>query len=72
MKDAYVQWCDDNGHYPVRASDFSHALEDKHVSDGKQNNQRGWLGIKINYAVNMKKDEKGSVDDESPENEPFI
>jgi putative DNA primase/helicase len=73
MKDAYSQWSEDNGRYPMRASDFGHSLTGKGIIDGKRENQRGWLGIKLTYSVYGKEDKadkKGSPENETPEDEP--
>jgi putative DNA primase/helicase len=72
MKEAYLQWCEDNGRYPMRSSDFAHALTAKGIVDGKQSNQRGWLGIKITYAVYPPEDKKESTNSESPEDDPNV
>jgi len=73
MKDAYSQWSEDNGRYPMRASDFGHSLTGKGIIDRKRENQRGWLGIKLTYSVygtEDKADKKGSPENETPEDEP--
>ena len=73
MKEAYSQWCEDNGRYPLRSSEFIEQLKAKGITEGKRNNQRGWLGIKITYSVYAKEDretKKGSQNEEEQSDEP--
>ena len=73
MKEAYCQWCEDNGRYPLRSSEFIEQLKAKGITEGKRNNQRGWLGIKITYSVYAKEDretKKGSQNEEEQSDEP--
>jgi putative DNA primase/helicase len=73
MKEAYSQWCEDNGRYPLRSSEFIEQLKVKGITEGKRNNQRGWLGIKITYAVYSKEEreaKKGSTNEEEHSDTP--
>jgi hypothetical protein len=47
MKDAYKDWCRDEGLRPLAASQFNHALEDLGCEQKKSGNQRYWSGVKL-------------------------
>jgi P4 family phage/plasmid primase-like protien len=71
LKEAYGQWCEENGRYPLRSSEFIEQLRAKGIIEGKRNNQRGWLGIKITYSVHGKEDkaDKGESKNEEEHND---
>ncbi len=47
MKDAYKDWCRDEGLRPLAASQFNHALENLGCEQKKSGNQRYWSGVKL-------------------------